>query len=69
MYSYLYIPVVSDLLSSLLSMLRRLKTEMQLTLATLHDILAIRSLKLKDNYTFDLLQVISFSNVIGLYTQ
>jgi len=69
MYSYLYISVVSDLLSSLLSMLRRLKTEMQLTLATLHDILAIRSLKLKDNYTFDLLQVISFSNVIGLYTQ
>jgi len=69
MYSYLYISVVSDLLSSLLSMLRRLKTEMQLTLATLHDILAIRSLKLKDGYTFDLLQVISFSNVIGLYTQ
>ena len=43
-----------------------MNTEMQLTLANLHDILAIRSLKLKDGYTFDLLQVISFSNVIGL---
>lgn len=44
----------------------KLNTKMQFTLANLHDILAIRSLKLKDNYTFDLLHVISLSNVIGL---